>query len=66
MRPGSDAAEKGISPGLLIAEVNQRKVETAEDVLGVVDLAREEGRPSVLFKLTDLQGNIRFVAVQLG
>ena len=66
VRPGSDAADKGISAGLLIAEVNQRKVETAEDVFRVVDLAREEGRPSVLFKLTDLQGHIRFVAVQLG
>ena len=66
VRPGSDAADKGISPGLLIAEVNQIGVDTVEDVLQLVDAAREEGRPTVLFKLTDVEGRIRFVAVHMG
>ncbi len=66
VRPGSDADDKGIAPGLLVVEVNQKLVETADDVLRLVDLAREEGRPSVLFKLADVEGHVRFIAVHLG
>ncbi len=65
VRPGSDADDKDITPGQLIAEVNQKKVETPGDVLHYVDRAREEGRPTVLFKLLDVEGHIRFVAVRL-
>jgi serine protease Do len=65
VKRGSDADDKGITPGLLIAEVNQKKVETVEDVMRIVDLAREEGRPAILFKLTDIEGSVRFVAVRL-
>ncbi len=65
VRPGSDAYDKQVMPGQLIAEINQRKVDTPEDVLRYVDGAREAGRPTVLLKLLDGEGRVRFVAVRL-
>ncbi len=65
VRPGSDADDKQIMPGQLIAEINQRRVDTPEDVLRHVDSAREAGRSSVLLKLLDIEGRVRFVAVRL-
>ncbi len=62
---GSDAEEKGFLPGLVIHEVNQKKVTTVADVTGIVSSARENGRPAVLFKVTDPTGASRFIAVRL-
>ena len=63
---GSDAYEKGILPGLVIVEVNQRKIVSVEEVNDMVAAAREAGRPAVLFKVTDPTGASRFIAVRLG
>lgn len=66
VRPGSDAETKGMVPGLVLSEVNQKPVATVEDVTALVSAARDDGRPAVLFKLTDATGASRFVAVKLG
>lgn len=63
---GSDAYDKGILPGLIIVEVNQRKIGSVEEVNDLVAAAREAGRPAVLFKVTDPTGASRFIAVRLG
>lgn len=63
--PGSDASAKGLAPGYMIDEVNQQKVATVADVTGLVGSAREAGRPAVLFRVTDPEGNSRFIAVRL-
>ncbi len=63
--PGTDAERKGLLAGLVISEVNQRRVETVEDVGEIVGAAKEAGRPAVLFKVTDPAGSSRFVAVRL-
>lgn len=63
---GSDAEGKGLSPGLIVSEVNQRIVGTVEEFNAVVSEAREAGRPAVLFKVTDISGATRFIAVRLG
>ncbi|MFO7937788.1 MAG: Do family serine endopeptidase [Kiritimatiellia bacterium] len=39
--PGSDAAEKGIKPGMLILEVNRKEVETIEDFEAAVKDSKE-------------------------
>ena len=65
MTPGTDAERKGLLAGLVISEVNQRRVETVEDVGEIVGAAKEAGRPAVLFKVTDPAGSSRFVAVRL-
>jgi serine protease Do len=63
---GSDAYEKGFLPGLVIVEVNQRKIGSVAEVNELVGGAKEAGRPAVLFKVTDPTGASRFVAVRLG
>ncbi|HEY0920907.1 Do family serine endopeptidase [Devosia sp.] len=63
---GSDASQKGILPGLVITEVNQKHIETVADVNELVGAAKEAGRPAVLFKVTDPSGASRFIAVRLG
>jgi serine protease Do len=63
---GSDAYEKGFLPGLVIIEVNQKKVQTVDEVSRLVSEAKEAGRPAVLFKITDPTGASRFIAVKLG
>lgn len=63
--PGSDAADKGLFPGLMIDEVNQTKIASLDDLARLVGAAREAGRPAVLLKVTDAAGDSRFVAVRL-
>jgi len=65
VRPGSDAEEKGFLAGLVINEVNQQRIATVADVTGMVSAAKEDGRPAVLFKVTDPAGASRFIAVRL-
>lgn len=66
VRPASDAESKGMVPGLLLTEVNQKPVASIDEATALVSAAREAGRPAVLFKLTDTTGASRFVAVKLG
>jgi len=62
---GSDADEKGLFPGLVIVEVNQKPVAMLEEVAQIEDESKETGRPAVLFKIADPTGSRRFVAVRL-
>ncbi len=63
---GSDADRKGVIPGLLVTEVNQKLVATVDELSELVGEAKEAGRPAVLFKVTDPTGATRFIAVRLG
>ncbi|WP_366655156.1 DegQ family serine endoprotease [Fodinicurvata sp. EGI_FJ10296] len=64
VNPDSAAAERGLTPGEVILEVGQESVSTPEDVVSMVDEAREAGRRSVLL-LIDRGGEIRFVALSI-
>jgi serine protease Do len=66
VKEGTDALQKGLLPGQVIVEVNQRRVSTVADVTDLVGAAKEAGRPAVLFKVTDATGGSRFIAVRLG
>lgn len=61
----SDAAEKGIRPGDVIAEVNQTRVNSADDIRDQIAQARDAGRKSVLLMVQGDTGS-RFVAVRIG
>ena len=66
VRAGSDAEQKGVLPGLLVTEVNQKEVGSVDALTEMVNAARDSGKPAVLFKVTDPAGSSRFVAVRLG
>ncbi|WP_404385256.1 DegQ family serine endoprotease [Caenispirillum salinarum] len=61
----SDAAQKGIRPGDVIAEVNQTRVSSAGEIREQVAQARDNGRKSVLLMVQGDTGS-RFVAVRIG
>ena len=64
VQEGTDAFDKGIRAGDVIAEVGQQKVETPADVTAAFDAAREAGRKSVLL-LVRREGEPRFVGLSL-
>ncbi|HUV32173.1 MAG TPA: Do family serine endopeptidase [Devosiaceae bacterium] len=63
--PESDAYEKGIRPGLMIAEINQQPITAPEDVATIIGTAMDTGREAVLLMLADASGSRRFVAVRV-
>lgn len=60
----SNAAEKGISPGDLIIEINQTPVTTPEQAKDALKAAQDKGRKSVLL-LLNRDGDMRFTALKL-
>ena len=66
VKGGTDAYQKGVIPGLIVTEVNQKAIGTVDELTALVGEAREAGRPAVLFKVTDPAGTSRFIAVRLG
>ena len=60
----SEAYEKGLRAGDLIAEAGQEKVETVADLNARIEAAKEAGRKSILL-LVRRAGDPRFVALSL-
>lgn len=63
---GSEAAEKRISEGEVVVEVNQEEVKTPQDVLDQVEEVEKKGRNSVLLTLSKPDGELRFTPVKIG
>lgn len=62
----SDAAEKGLLPGLIVSEINRVAVDSVALMEKLVADAQAEGREAILLKVVDPSGVSRFVAVRLG
>lgn len=60
----SDAAEKGLMPGDVILEINQKPVAKPEELIQAVKQTKAAGKTSALL-LVNTQNNLRFVAVKL-
>jgi len=60
----SDAYERGMRPGQVIAEVGQRTVAAPSDVVAIIEEVQAAGRKSVLMLVRD-GGEPRFVALDL-
>jgi len=61
--PASPAAERGVKVGDVIVEVAQEAVTSLDDITKGVDKVKKAGRKSVLLRLEDGKGDMRFVAV---
>ncbi|HIF25096.1 MAG TPA: DegQ family serine endoprotease [Micavibrio sp.] len=62
--PMSEAAEKGLSAGDVIVEINQKTVEDAVKAKDIIEKAEKGGRSSVLL-LVNRDNDVRFVALRL-
>lgn len=62
--PSSEAAEKGLTAGDVIVEINQQSVTSAATAKDIIDKASKAGRNSVLL-LVNREGDVRFVALRL-
>lgn len=60
----SEAAEKGLSVGDVIVEINQQQVKDAIAVKDIIKKAEDNARKSVLL-LVNQGGNIKFIALKL-
>jgi serine protease Do len=63
--PQGAASKKNIRVGDLIVEAAQEPVATVADVQKAVERVRRSGRKSILFRVEDAKGDLRFVAVPL-
>lgn len=61
----SEAAEKGLSEGDVIVEINQQAVTEPQQVADIIKKAEDNSRKSVLL-LINRAGDVRFVALRLG
>lgn len=62
----SDAADKGLLPGLIVSEINQVAVDSVAMMEKLVADAQASGREAILLKVVDPSGISRFVAVRMG
>ncbi|QQG36734.1 MAG: DegQ family serine endoprotease [Micavibrio aeruginosavorus] len=62
--PGSEAAEKGLSVGDVVVEINQQPVSSPAAAKEIIAKAAQAGRNSVLL-LVNREGDVRFVALRL-
>lgn len=62
--PGSQAEEKGLRAGDIIAEAGGQKVSTPKDVAQAIEKSRKDGRKAVLLRLASPKGD-RFLALSL-
>jgi serine protease Do len=62
--PGSEAADKGLQPGDIVAEVNGKPVTSAADLTKSVAEARSAGKEAIVLRIMR-EGAGRFVALKL-
>ena len=65
VQSASQAASRGIRPGMLIAEVHNRRVDTPGEFVRRVEALKAEGRRSAVFLVLSASGERRFIALDL-
>ncbi len=65
VEPNSAAAEKNLAPGMVIAEVQQQPVATADDLQKRIDQLKKDGKKAVVLLVVSPDGDPSFVALSL-
>jgi len=65
IRPGSEAAEKGLRPGDVLLEAGGRDLNTLSDFEAAVEAAREQDRRALLVFVMSQGGQRRYAALEL-
>ena len=60
---GSPAAAKLLAAGQVIVAADQKPMFKLSDLVKAVESIKERGRPSILLRVEDSSGNLRFVAL---
>ncbi len=63
--PESPAAQKDMKPGDVIVEAAQERVATPDDLAGSIEKVKKLGRASILLRVEDGKGDLRFVALPI-
>jgi serine protease Do len=61
--PASPAADRNVRPGDVIVEVQHETIASIDDIVKGLETVRIAGRNSVLLRLENAKGDLRFVAV---
>jgi serine protease Do len=65
VKPGSEAADQRLMPGMVISEVQQEPVDNAADMEKRIDKLRKDGKKTVVLLVVTPDGNTTFVALKL-
>ncbi len=63
VKGGSQAAKKDIAAGQVIVAADQKPMFKLSDLTKAIESVKERGRPSILLRVEDNSGNLRFVAL---
>ncbi len=63
--PGSPAAEKRLTPGAVIVELQQQPVSSAADLQARIDKLKKEGKKAAVLLVATADGDTTFVALSL-
>jgi serine protease Do len=65
VEPNSAAAEKRMTPGTVIVSVQQQPVSTAADLQARIDKLKKDGKKTVVFQVSNPNGDTIFVGINL-
>jgi len=65
VRGDSDAAEKGLTQGIVITSVNLKPISSASELTAAVEAAKKAGRPTVLLGFANRRGQTGVVPVKI-
>lgn len=66
VKAGSKAAERGVTPGMVVVEVSHQPVGVVQDVSERIESLRALGRSTVLLLFSSSDGDMNYIALPIG